>query len=47
MVDNPNKNFNKSSINLRTDFKGVNFRLENLNGWSCQNFTELLNRPRV
>jgi hypothetical protein len=46
MVDNQSKNFNKS-INLRTDFTGVNFKFENVNGWSCQNFTELLNGPRV
>jgi hypothetical protein len=38
---------NNNTINLRTDFTESNVSLEKLTGWSCQNFTEILNKPKV
>lgn len=38
---------NHSVINLRTDFEDSNMSIDRLQNWNCQNFTELLNRPKV
>ena len=35
-------------INLRTDFSDISINLEKFgNNWNVQNFTELLNKPKV
>lgn len=34
-------------IGLRTDLYDSNLSVEQCKNWTCQNFTELLNRPKV
>jgi hypothetical protein len=44
------KSFNAKhnhTINLRTDFDESNISLDRFNTWNVQNFTELLNKPKV
>ena len=34
-------------INLRTDLSDGNVYMERLRTWNCQNFSEILNKPKV
>ena len=44
---NNKSHFNNTTINLRTNFSESNISLEKFGSWNVQNFTELLNKPKV
>jgi len=42
-----NEKSRSNTINLRTDFTDSNMSVEIFHNWNPQNFTELLNKPKV